>query len=679
MTRSRYATHSEPSTLSVGFIHAHVVAHQDARRQRVRDALGEAGFEIEVFPSAASAIPMVRKNPPSLLIVADDLTGSPDAAGLLKWLGNQDFGEAVHTLVICDMDSDDRAKHLLGLGGCDVLSLDFTEAELRERLIIAEFRSAFLRKRLDESRHLQIQASQYRQIVRHWPQAAILTPNLSRPIKEVNDRALQILGLNRDEVEGRYLSLVLPDLFERDDFIPYNDFSKHPERLEDVVYESPNGNTILEVRIVGVEWGNEGAVLVTFENHGRLRAIERHRSRITQMESVRRFASQMAHEFNNILTVVNGNLALMQEAGEAPSETAQNLIESSQRACARASDLVKRLTKQETVAAPNVTTHDVRKIVDAAQARAVLSSKARVQLTVADDLWAVRADPEQATEVLKALLKNADEALANSTIEVDIDNQAINDATDLPLEPDEYVRITVTDQGAGIRDEDAERVFEPFFTTKSGAEGQGLCRALQIAEQHGGTIQFDASPTGTGASFILHLPAEGPSAKAAASQDSDRPASLSSGVSPFVAVEARDGETAGQKDSTPHIPRVLFMDDEPDIRNIVDKILTANDFEVTCTSTGEEAIEAYYQGVKQDQPYDVLLLDLEVAGGMGGKDTVATLRQDFPNIKAVVTTGYLDDAVLSNHREHGFSGILTKPFQIEDLLSVLRVLGGPTG
>ena len=120
------------------------------------------------------------------------------------------------------------------------------------------------------------------------------------------------------------------------------------------------------------------------------------------------------------------------------------------------------------------------------------------------------------------------------------------------------------------------------------------------------------------------------------------------------------------------------MDDEPDIRTIVDKILSAHNFDITCTSSGEEAIDAYYRAIEEKRPYDVLLLDLEVVGGMGGKDTIAILRQDFPRIKAVVTTGYLDDTVLTNHREHGFSGVLTKPFQMEDLISVLTRLGGST-
>jgi CheY-like chemotaxis protein len=190
---------------------------------------------------------------------------------------------------------------------------------------------------------------------------------------------------------------------------------------------------------------------------------------------------------------------------------------------------------------------------------------------------------------------------------------------------------------------------------------------------------MDESPTGNGACLVLHIPAN---RTAAVASDDVKAASKDDAVvdhtpSPGDDVTAPVKESHSARPAKIHIPRILFMDDEPDIRTIVDKILSAHDFDITCTSNGEQAIDAYYRAIEEECPYDVLLLDLEVVGGMGGKDTIAILRQDFPHIKAVVTTGYLDDMVLSNHREHGFSGVLTKPFQMEDLISVLSSLAQP--
>ncbi len=670
MTSARYSpmASSSADALSVGFLQAQIVVHNEARRQSLRDVLGAAGFEVEMYGSASSAIPFIRKNPPALLILSDDLTDSPSALGLLKWLDNQDYGEAVHTLVICDTTKPECTQRMLDHGASDLLGNDFTDSELHQRLIIAEFRSTYCRDRLTESRQLRAEATRYREIVRNWPQAAILTPNLSRPIREANDKALQILGLQKDDVIGKYLSLILPDLFEREGFVPYEDFSKEPQRIPDVFYEGPLGETALEVRIVGVDWGNDGATLVTFENLGRLQALERQRSRISQMESVRRFASEMANEFNNILTVVNGNVSLLLASDEAFSDNAIELLETSHRSCKRAGELVKRLTKQDDVALPEVRLHDTYHVVRSSCESACLSPRAEVKVSQNGPLWQVQADENQIANILEALLKNADEALANSVIHVEIDNELLDEDSPLALEAGSYIVVTIHDQGPGIAPDLYERIFEPFFTTKEGAEGLGLTKALGMAQKHHGTIQLEESPTGRGASISLRLPAS------RECKDLNTPPQVDGGID-----SATDLAKVAQPEAScsSRQPKVLFMDDEPEIREVVEKILTSHDFQITCTSCGEEAVEAYYKSIDEGGPFDILLLDLEVNGGMGGKDTVAILRQDFPNIKAVVTTGYLDDAVLSNHREHGFSGVLTKPFQIDDLVSVLRILGGP--
>ena len=664
----RYGT-SQVSPLSLSFIHAHIVGGDLRRRQHLRNHLAMAGFEIEIAESASQAYLLIRKEPPALLVICDDLDTSPDALGILRWLSNQEFKDSVHTLVLCNTSDNERLSALLRTGASDLISLDFSKKELTERLQIAEHRSDYLSKRLAESRQLRKQATQYQKVVSHWPQAAILTSNLSRPIKEVNQRALEILGMDHEDVVGKYLSLILPELFERDDFIPYEDFSKNPQRIEEVLYESADGNVLLEVRIVGMEWGKEGAVLITFENVGRMQAIERSRSRVTQVESVRRFANEMAHEFNNILTVVNGNLSLLSKAETNLSEPSAQLITTSQQACRRASDLVKRLTKQRDFGQPKLAPIDAEAVVRKACQNAVLSPRAEVNVITPDELWPAIADAQLLGEAVKALLKNADEALFNSVIEVDLETLALGEDTSLPLHPGDYLRITVLDQGTGIEAEAAERAFEPFFSTRNEAEGLGLTLALKIAEDHGGTLHIDDSPTGTGACLVLHVPADHTA--------HITPEEPTSELVEEAAIESSFGSlTETPKPQTPkiHIPRVLFMDDEPDIRTIVDKILSAHDFDITCAASGEEAIDAYYRAIEEKYPYDVLLLDLEVVGGMGGKDTIAILRQDFPQIKAVVTTGYLNDTVLTNHREHGFSGVLTKPFQMEDLISILKTL-----
>ena len=123
-------------------------------------------------------------------------------------------------------------------------------------------------------------------------------------------------------------------------------------------------------------------------------------------------------------------------------------------------------------------------------------------------------------------------------------------------------------------------------------------------------------------------------------------------------------------------PRVLFMDDEAQIRVLVQKILTAHGFDVYCTNDGQEAIDVFRKAKDFGAPFDVLLMDLDVRGGMGGQEAVARLRAENLNLKALLTTGYIDDALLDSHKEHGFLGVIPKPFQVERLVGAISKLAG---
>lgn len=635
---------------SFQFLRALVVSGNSVYRSKLRDFVAGSGFEVEQVDSVPSALKMIRAEMPTFVVLCDDMTGQPGLDHLLTWLRSQGNAEAVHTLVICDTSNTGRVRLLLASGATDLIGFDFTETELQERLAIAEFRTRDLTQRMAESRQLRIEASRYRQIVHHWPQAAIMAPNLSRPIREVNERALKILGLSQDEVVGKYLSLILPELFERPGFVPYENFSKHPARYEDVVYEGLEGSCMLEVRIVGVEWETDGAVLVTFENLGRLKAMENQRSRVNHADSLRRFASEMAHEFNNILTVVGGNLGLLREMPGMPRES-QPLVEMGVQACTRAGEIAKRLTNQQTKKELQLQRCSPLELVKEAKLQANLAPAWSIRVHPSDTTWDVRADQQQVLSLLVELIQNASEAMPDGgVIELEIDNVELGPTSSLPLPEGQFVRIAVTDDGQGIPNDLRDQIFNPFFTTRSWKQGLGLTRALEAAREHHGTLELEESST-SGACFALYLPGE------------------TSPVSPAMPAD----------EILSYRPRVLFMDDESDIRHIVDRILSTHGFEVYCAQNGEEAVSAYYHSVDAGKPFDVLLLDLEVRGGMGGRETISILREEFPNIKAVVTTGYLEDGILANHREHGFSGVLTKPFQIKDLVSAMWALGGPTG
>lgn len=124
----------------------------------------------------------------------------------------------------------------------------------------------------------------------------------------------------------------------------------------------------------------------------------------------------------------------------------------------------------------------------------------------------------------------------------------------------------------------------------------------------------------------------------------------------------------------PRGKRVLVMEDEPLVREVFSRMLGAHGYAVTCTADGAAAVAAWREAARQEEPFDVMVADLEIRGGEGGMEVMARLREEFPGLRAVLTTGYTDDAALAEHAARGFSAVLAKPFSMERLLEAVTAV-----
>jgi CheY-like chemotaxis protein len=208
------------------------------------------------------------------------------------------------------------------------------------------------------------------------------------------------------------------------------------------------------------------------------------------------------------------------------------------------------------------------------------------------------------------------------------------------------VKLSVADQGVGIAPADLPKVFDPYDTTKREGRGLGLAVCYSIIRNHGGHITA-ASASGAGATFTVYLPA------------SDRPVA------------------AAQHSDEHHVRgsgRVLVMDDEEMVRMVTMEILRELGYEVESAREGGEAVERYLAASKSGRPFDAVILDLTIAGGMGGKETIGKLKAFDPAVKAIVSSGYSNDPIMANFRDHGFQDVIVKPYKSVDLSRVLHDL-----
>jgi two-component system, cell cycle sensor histidine kinase and response regulator CckA len=213
------------------------------------------------------------------------------------------------------------------------------------------------------------------------------------------------------------------------------------------------------------------------------------------------------------------------------------------------------------------------------------------------------------------------------------------------LSPGRYVRLTVQDQGHGIPADTLDRIFDPYFTTKEFGSGLGLAITYSIVHAHGGAITVESHP-GQGARFTILLPA------------SARPV-VPEPVQPAIVVRRQGG-------------RVLLMDDDEMVAEVAQEMLQTLGYLTEATPSGEVAIERFRAAEDRGEPFDVVILDLTVAGGMGGAEAVGHIRNIRPNVTVYVTSGYTDDSVLARFRDYGFNGVLPKPFGVADLRRVLN-------
>jgi PAS domain S-box-containing protein len=363
-----------------------------------------------------------------------------------------------------------------------------------------------------------------------------------------------------------------------------------------------------------------------------------------KLESVGLLAGGIAHDFNNILTAIVGNISLAKQLAPAEHRLIGRLV-AAEKACQRATDLTQQLLTFSQGGAPIKRPVSIAELIQETVNFALRGSKIRCEFTIALALWAVDVDEGQISQVISNMIINADQAMPHGgTIRVQAENYPIPAEHTLPLRPGKYVRIAIADQGVGIPPEHLSRIFDPYFTTKPRSSGLGMATAYAILQKHEGYVTVE-SAVGLGSTFYIYLPAS----SQALPPPRRRPATPPQGTG-----------------------KILIMDDEVAIRDLVEQMLTQIGYRVESVGDGAEAIDQYTKARDAGQPFAAVIMDLTIPGGMGGKEAIRQLLEIDPHIKAIVSSGYSTDPIMANFRHYGFCGVVVKPYNMTELSTVLQ-------
>jgi two-component system, cell cycle sensor histidine kinase and response regulator CckA len=365
---------------------------------------------------------------------------------------------------------------------------------------------------------------------------------------------------------------------------------------------------------------------------------------VAKMEAIGTLAGGIAHDFNNILTGILGNIGLAKRKVKENGETWERL-EEAEKAIVKAKDLSQQLLIFSKGGTPNKKVISIRRLLHDSATFVLRGSKVKPEFSIADGLWAIEADEGQIHQVISNIVINADQAMPYGKVLSIAAKNVIIEENHFPLPAGNFVEMSFRDSGIGIPEEHLTRIFDPFFTTKQKGSGLGLSSAYSIVKNHGGWITVTSKP-GIGSTFNVYLPATD---KQPLEEVPGLPVPVLHGTG-----------------------KILVMDDDETIRNMLKTMLTLGGYTVELTADGHEAINQYTKAKDANKPFDAVIMDLTVPGGMGGKDSITKLLEVDPAAKVIVSSGYSTDPVMNNFKSYGFTAAVTKPYTIGELEKTLH-------
>ncbi len=403
------------------------------------------------------------------------------------------------------------------------------------------------------------------------------------------------------------------------------------------------------------ENGNIAGAVIVFRDMTEKLKIQEEMLRAQKLKSIQTLAGGIAHDFNNILTSILGNISLLKIMRETDPES-REILNQAENACFRAGDLTVQLLTFSKGGTPVKKNSSVSEIIRQTADFTLRGSNVKSDIRLSGDLWSVEIDEGQIHQVLNNLIINADQAMPEGgVITISAENKIVDNETPMLLKSypqvasGKYVRIIIRDNGLGIPEKNIGRIFDPYFTTKPLGNGLGLAVVYSIIKKHNGFIDVE-SAAGKGTVFYIYLPSTGTTATKTEIEEKQR------------------GRGEG---------KILITDDDIDILKSLAKMLEYLGYKTEGAKTGQDAIKKYREALSSDRPFDAVIMDLTIPGDMGGKEATENILAADPDATIIVSSGYSDDAAISDYRKYGFRGVLLKPYNMNQLSEVLdEVING---
>jgi CheY-like chemotaxis protein len=354
-------------------------------------------------------------------------------------------------------------------------------------------------------------------------------------------------------------------------------------------------------------------------------------------------AGGIAHDFNNILTALWGNISLARHYASGKGRVTERL-EEAEKALGRAKDLTNQLLTFSKGGAPIKKAASLLELVRESASFALRGSRCRLIFDSDPNLWTVEIDEGQISQVINNIVLNAKQAMpGGGTVCIKAFNVNPDEARQRTTGHSHFVALSISDDGVGIPESIRDKIFDPYFTTKDSGTGLGLATSYSIVKRHGGRIEFKSN-FGKGSSFTVYLPAA--LGKAPARRLTPLP------------IKGGQG-------------KILILDDEASVREVMVAQLGNLGYTAYAVENGQEAIDAYRDARDKGFAFDAVIVDLTIPAGMGGLEALEKLKEIDADVKALVFSGYSNDPIIAQFDHYGFSGVIPKPYTVEELAEAI--------
>jgi PAS domain S-box-containing protein len=614
--------------------------HADSRRNLHR-LIEQRGHEVVACASAEEAEAELAKGERFPLLILDWMLPGKSGVELCRDLRARANGDEMYILLVTARSNPEDLEQALASGANDYLTKPLDSRRLSVRLSVAERQIIGLQERNHSRAALQDSARRMTDILEKTSDG-FFAVDTDWSFTYLNAEAEVMLGAGRETLLGQNIWAKFPELagsiFEQN----YRAVMSDQIAIEFEALDA-QGRTWFEVH----SYPSGGGISVFFRDITERKRTADERLTTSKLESLGTLAGGIAHDLNNILTVISGNIGLAQLEAPNQSGTLLSSLANAGQAAQHAARLSSQLLTFSKGGAPLKKVASVSEVLQQSAEFSLHGSNLRAAIEIEDHLGKAEIDVSQVEQVINALIINTREAMPNGgSVQISAENVQLGEKCGLPLEAGRYIKVAIADHGPGVPRDLAVKIFDPYFTTKETGSGLGLAISYSIIRKHGGFLHLENNSP-AGATFAFYLPAAHGKLLSDPLQPNDRSFHFNQ-------------------------QRILVMDDESAIRELTSQLLATMGYEVTAVPDGSEAVRIFERAVRKGEHFRAVILDATVRGGLGGVETIERLRSIDPEVNAIICSGYSDEAALSEFLSYGFRGALPKPFTRRELADALQ-------